>query len=173
MIPPPDHLRDSIRMDARLDSMARTKVDELATRFHQPRAAVLCHIMEWSLSREETRTPDQGESQGPVRHLSLCVASELQARVQKAATAAGVKTPSWLRHMVRQISIADFPPSWQEEQSAERSHDSLAYDTRFMLRLNGPLREKLQDLVEYFDVSKAAIIRQLIAQTAREDFPQS
>jgi hypothetical protein len=31
--------------------------------------------------------------------------------VEKAATAAGPKTASWLRHMVRQISITDFPAS--------------------------------------------------------------
>jgi len=42
----------SIRMDARLDSATRTKVDALAARFHRPRAAVLCHIMQWGLSRE-------------------------------------------------------------------------------------------------------------------------
>jgi hypothetical protein len=31
-------------MDARLDAVTRQKVDDLATRFHQPRAAVLCHM---------------------------------------------------------------------------------------------------------------------------------
>jgi Ribbon-helix-helix protein, copG family len=33
-------------MDARLDATTRAKVDELAQRFHQPRAAVVCHIMQ-------------------------------------------------------------------------------------------------------------------------------
>jgi hypothetical protein len=33
-------------MDARLDAMTRRKVDELARHFHQPRAAVVCHVME-------------------------------------------------------------------------------------------------------------------------------
>jgi predicted transcriptional regulator len=31
--------------DARLDAMTRAKVDQLATRFHQPRAAMLQHSM--------------------------------------------------------------------------------------------------------------------------------
>jgi hypothetical protein len=42
-----------------------------------------------------------------------------------------------------------------------------------MLRLDQPSREKLQDLVEHFTLSKAAIIRQLIAQANDEDFPPS
>ena len=57
---------------------------------------------------------DQGESQGPVRHLNLYVASDPHEQVEKAAAAAGVKIASWLRHMVRQITLADFPASWQE-----------------------------------------------------------
>jgi hypothetical protein len=41
----PRMLRSSIRMNARLDLRARGKVDDLARHFHQPRAAVLCHMM--------------------------------------------------------------------------------------------------------------------------------
>jgi hypothetical protein len=47
-LPPDDHLPEphaSIRMDARLDPATRQNVDELAQRFHQPRAAVLWYIM--------------------------------------------------------------------------------------------------------------------------------
>jgi hypothetical protein len=75
--------------------------------------------------------------------------------------------------MVRRISIEDFPARWHEEQSAERSHDSRDYDTRFMLRLDEASRTKLQELVEHFDLSKAEIIRQLIAQATPDDFPKS
>lgn len=130
--------RSSIRMDARLDATTRAKLDELARSFRQPRAAVLCHIMQWGLSREQTEPLDQGESNGPVRHLYLYVGAELRENVQKAATASGVKGAQWLRHMVRQITIPDFPTSWQEERSEERSHDSCTYNTRFMLRLDEP-----------------------------------
>jgi predicted transcriptional regulator len=160
-------------MDARLDSATRTKVDALAQRFHRPRAAVLRHIMQWGLLSEHTGTLDQRDAQGPVCHLYCYVESELHARVQQAATAAGVKMAPWLRHMVHQITITDVPASWQEETSGERSHDSRDYDTRFMLRLDEPSREQLQHLVERFDVSKAEIIRQLIAQANDEDFPPS
>src|SRR5262245_36826308 len=115
--PLPDHRpgqqHAAVRMDARLDQTTRQKVDDLATRLDRPRAAVLCHIMEWGLSHGQTRTLNQGEAQSPVRHLYLYVASDFYAQVQKAATAAGVKFAPWLRHMVRQISIADFPASWQ------------------------------------------------------------
>src|SRR5215475_3432975 len=91
----------SIRTDARLDATTRQKVDDLPRHFHQPRAAVLCHIMEWGLSREQTGPLDQGESDGPVCHLYLYVASDLHTRVEQAATASGVKIARWLRYMVR------------------------------------------------------------------------
>jgi predicted transcriptional regulator len=52
--------RTSIRMDARLDATTRAKVDELAQRFHQPRAAVVCHIMHWGLSRGQAELLDGG-----------------------------------------------------------------------------------------------------------------
>jgi hypothetical protein len=147
-------------MDARLDETTRNKVDELAKRFHQPRAAVLCHIMQWGLSRGQTGTLDGGESDGPARHLFLYINTELHARVEQAATTAGVKIAPWLRHMVRQITINDFPASWQEERSEERSYDSHLYDDRFMLRLDQSTREKLQDFVERFAVSKASGVPQ-------------
>jgi hypothetical protein len=166
-------MQPSIRMDARLDSMTRDKVDDFATRFHRPRAAVLCHIMQWGLMSEHTGTLDQRNAQGPVRHLSCYVESELHARVQQAAAAAGVNTASWLRHMVRQITVSDFPASWREEQSGGRSHDSRDYDTRFMLRLDEPARKQLQHLVDHFAVTKAEIIRHLIAHSTDEDFPTS
>jgi len=162
-----------IRMDARLDPTTRGKVDELAQHFHQPRAAVLCRIMYWGLSREQIGPLDQGRSDGPVRHLYLYVASDLHARVEKAATAAGVNIAPWLRHMVRQIMLADFPASWQEPRSEKRSHDSHTYSTRFMLRLDEASQIKLQHLVKRLGASKAEIIRELIAQANEKDFPKS
>jgi hypothetical protein len=116
--------RTSIRIDARLDATTRAKVDELTQRFHQPRAAVVCHIMHWGLSRGRAELRDGGGAEGPVRHLYLYVDIELHAQVEQAATAAGMKIAPWLRAMVRQITTADFPASWEEERSEERSHDS-------------------------------------------------
>ena len=85
--PPKSHA--SIRMDARLDAMRRAKVDDLAKHFHQPRAAVVSHIMHWGLSHTQTETRDGGVSEGPVRHLSLVVDTALPAQVEQAVTAAG------------------------------------------------------------------------------------
>jgi predicted DNA-binding protein len=169
----PHEPRASIRMDARLDADTRQNVDDLARYFHQPRAAVLCHIMHWVLRHSQTGPLDQGDAQGPVRHLYLYVESELYERLEKAAAAVGMKIASWLRHMVRQMTIADFPASWQEERSEERSHDSHMYAKRFMMRLDEPSQIKLQELVKQFGSSKAEIIRQLIAQANDEDFPPS
>jgi hypothetical protein len=73
--------------------------------------------------------------------------------------------------MVRQIGLTDFPASWQEGRSGGRSHDSRHYDTRFMLRLDDQTREKLEELSTHFDTSAAEVIRQLVAQARREDFP--
>jgi hypothetical protein len=140
---PPHASRASVRMDARLDVVTRRKVDDLAARFHQPRAAVLCHIMQWGLSRGPTGSLDLSARQGPVRHLYLYVPSDLQTRAQTAAAAAGVKPALWLRHLVRQVTITDFPASWQEATPAERSHDSRTYGTRFMLRLDTSSHAKL------------------------------
>jgi hypothetical protein len=75
--------------------------------------------------------------------------------------------------MVRQITIEDFPASWRQERSEKRSHDSRTYGKRVMLRLDGPSQTKLQQLVKQFGVSKAEIIRQLVAQAEPEDFPAS
>jgi hypothetical protein len=174
---PPDHPppepRVSIRMDARLDATTRTKVDDLATHVHQPRAAVLCQIMHWGLRRGQTGPLDQGESQGPLRHLYLYVEAKLHEQVRNAAGRAGVKTAPWLRHMVRQISMADFPTSWQEATPRERSHDSRTYTERFMLRLDERSQTTLEQLVTQLGASKAEIIRQLITQAKPEDFPKS
>jgi hypothetical protein len=127
--------------------------------------------MEWGLRRGETL--DQGESQGPVYHLHLYVASELHERVEKAAATAGMKAAPWLRHMLRQVTITDFPTSWQEALPGTHSHDSRIYDRHFMLRLNEPSQTKLEELSTHFDKPAAVIIRHLIAQANPEDFPTS
>jgi hypothetical protein len=160
-------------MDARLDQTTRQKVDDLARRFHQPRAAVVCNIMQWGLSREPPGPLTHGASPGQVRHLYLYVPSELYEHVEKAATAAGVQAAPWLRHMVRRVTIEDLPALWQEATPTERSHDSRTYTERFMLRLDATSSLKLQELVDRFDVPKAAIIRHLLSQTEPDDFPKS
>jgi len=153
--------------------MTRAKLDELAKRFHQPRAAIVCSIMQWGLSRDQTGTLDQRESQGPVHHLYRYVPSDLHDRVERAASAAGVKLAPWLRQMVRQITIEEFPASWHEATPHERSHDSRIYSGRFMLRLDDQTRETLEELSTHFDTSAAEVIRQLVAQAKPEDFPKS
>jgi hypothetical protein len=118
-------------------------------------------------------TLDQGDAQGPVHHLYVYVDSHLYEEVQKATTTAGVDIAPWLRHMVRQIPIADFPGSWQEERLETRSHDSRIYGERFMLRLDAASETKLQQLAKQFHVPRAEIIRQLLAQATPDTFPAS
>jgi hypothetical protein len=148
-------------------------VDDLATHFHQPRAAVLSSIMAWGLSQGQTSPLDQGDAQGPMRHLYCYVTTDLQAHVKRAAPAAGLNTAPWLRQMVRQIALTDFPASWQEARAEDRSHDSRTYGTRFMLRLDHLPQEKLEALSAHFAMPAAEIIGQLIGQAKPEDFPPS
>jgi hypothetical protein len=108
-----------------------------------------------------------------VRHLHLYVPADLYARVEQAATAAGLPIAPWLRHMVRQIAMTDLPAFWQDVAPTERSQDSQVYGTRFMLRLDEPSCLNLQDLVDHFHLPKATIIRQLLIQAIPEDFPKS
>jgi hypothetical protein len=110
----------------------------------------------------------------PQLHASrLWAKSVSKTRASWAATAAGLKAAPWLRAIVHQITIADFPASWQEATPRERSHDSRTHTERFMLRLNNTSALKLQELVDRFDVPKAEIIRHLIIQAKPEDFPKS
>jgi predicted transcriptional regulator len=127
-------------------------------------------------------TPDHGEAQGPIVHVFFSVDTDLHQRVRDAADEAGCAVAVWLRHLMRQITVADFPESWQATawgstrhttpRATIRTHDSRDYDQRFMLRLDRATRVTLQQLTEHFRQSKAAIIRQLIAQLSPADFPE-
>jgi hypothetical protein len=75
--------------------------------------------------------------------------------------------------MVRQISMADFPASWEEARSAEHSHESRLYTESFMLGLDESSHAKLQHLVAQLHASRAAMIRHLIAQANPADFLSS
>lgn len=82
------------------------------------------------------------------------------------------------RHLMRQITVADFPASWQADpldpaspSADERSHDSRHDGKRFMLRLDDPTWEKLEEFSKHFDQSAAEIIRQLVHHTTLKDFP--
>ena len=177
MTAPSDHQRRepraSIRMDARLDATTRAKVEDLAVCFDQTRAAVLRHIMHWGVHHGQALPREQDASAGPVRHFYLNVDAALQEQVATAAAGAGGTIAVWLRQMVRQITVGDFPVSWQEAHAEARSHDSYRYHTRFMLRLDEPSETKLQQLVDRFGVSRAAVIRQLVILATPEVFPRS
>jgi hypothetical protein len=108
----PHRLRHSIRMDARLDARTRAKLEEIATPFHQSRAAVLQQVMSWGLSREPSGHVNSDDAQGLVRHLFFVVESELHQQVRQAAEAAEGDVAPWLRGMMREITAADFPASW-------------------------------------------------------------
>jgi hypothetical protein len=74
---------------------------------------------------------------------------------------------------MRQVTYEDFPASWRAGDIARRSHDSGYYERRFQLRLDQATQRTLEALMQTFHRSAAEVIRQLIAQAAPEDFPQS
>jgi predicted DNA-binding protein len=110
---------------------------------------------------------------GTVRTVGMLLEPELLQQVQKAAATHGAGVGPWLRHALRQVTTEAFPESLRAGMAGVRSHDSQTYGQRFMLRLDESTSQKLQHLVEQSGMSRAEIIRQLIAQAKLEDFPES
>jgi hypothetical protein len=131
--------------------------------------------MQWGISRSASLSIDQSIP-AKVYLVPLLVEPELRQQVQDAAAVHGATVAAWIRHAIRQVSRADFPPSWHPEAAQgnrPRSHDSRYYGTRFMLRLDKTTVQKLQHLVEQFTKPRAEIVRQLVTQATPEDFPEN
>jgi hypothetical protein len=119
--------------------------------------------MQWGLAQTGGWTVDLAVP-GTVRTVGMLLESELLRQVQEAAAVHGASMAAWLREAVRRVTIDDFPASWRAGVAGVQSHDSQTYDQRFMLRLDETTAQKLQQLVAQFGRSRAAIIRQLVAQ---------
>jgi predicted transcriptional regulator len=170
--PQPRQHRYSMRRQARLDAETHAKLEGLARTFRRKRAAILRFVMGWGHAQTSEWTVDPSIPDRP--HLvHMLVDPELLQQVQAAAAAHGADVAAWERHAMRQVTRADFPPSWRAGEPAPRSHDSGSYGTRFMLRLDEVTSRKLATLTQTFDRSAAEVIRQLIAHATPEDFPQS
>jgi predicted DNA-binding protein len=170
--PQPRHVRYSVRYQARLDAETHAKLEELAATFHRKRSAILRHVMPWGLTQTRGWTVDRAVP-GTVRTVGMLLEPELLQQVQEAAATHGATIAAWLRQAMRQVTIDDFPASWRAGVIGVRSHDSQIYDQRFMLRLDETTGQKLKELVAQFGMSRAEIIRQLVAQATLEAFPLS
>ena len=166
------HVRYSVRHQARLDAVTRAKLEKLAAAFNRKRSAILRHVMQWGLIQTRGWTVDRAVP-GPVQTVAMLVEPEFLQQVQDAARVHGATIAAWLRQAMRQVTINDFPESWRAEEIVIRSHDSHTYGQRFMLRLDESTSQKQQHLVEQSGISRAEIIRQLIAQAKVGDFPES
>jgi predicted transcriptional regulator len=162
-------VRHSARYEARLDTETHAKLEDFARTFHRKRSAVLRCVMQWGLTQTQGWTVDTAVP-GTVHTLSLLLELELLQQVQEAASAQGATVAAWVRQVMREVRSDDFPASWRAGVVVGRSHDSQTYGQRFMLRLDETTAQKLQELVAQFGMSRAAIIRQLIAQAKAEDF---
>jgi predicted transcriptional regulator len=172
--PQPRQRRYSTRHQARLDAETHAKLEQLASTFHRKRSATLRYVMQWAISQSCGWAIDQSPVVA-VPPVPVLLEPELLQRVQDAAAVHGATVAAWIRHAMRQVSRADFPPSWHPEAAQDdrpRSHDSRDYGQRFMLRLDETTAQKLQQLVERFARPRAEIIRQLVAQATPEDFPE-
>jgi hypothetical protein len=169
--PQPRQRRYSVRCQARLDAETQAKLVVLTKTFHRKHAQILRQVMRWALAHTEGWTIDPSIPDRTYL-VHMLVEPELLRQVQDAAAAHGVSVAAWLRHALRQVTLADFPASWRAGDIATRSHESGYYRNRFMLRLGGATQRKLQALMHTFYRPAAEVIRQLIAQARPEEFPE-
>ena len=156
-------MRYSVRHQARLDAETHAKLEEFARTSPRKRLDILRYVMQWGLTQTGGSTVNMADP-STVRTVDMLLEPELLQQVQEAAAAHGATIAAWLRQAMRQVTIEDFPESWRAGEIVIRSHDSQTYGQRFMLRLDETTTQKLQRLVEQFGMSRAEIIRQLIAQ---------
>jgi hypothetical protein len=166
-------------MDARLDAVTRAKLEELATTFHRSRAAVLREVMRWGLSPGPVGKSGRDDAHGPFHSLFFEGTDALHQQVGKAARRTGMDGAPWLRHLLRHITVEDFPASWgagdapRRGTTGGRSHDWRVYGRRFMLRLDDQAWQKLEDLSAHFDQSIAEVIRSMAVHAQVGDCPRT
>ena len=170
--------RYTARLEVHLDQATQTKITRFVTAFHRRRSVVLRQVLEWGLTHGQGWTIDRHRPSGRAQRVFLRLEPELRERVEALATAAGGDISAWLRHAVQQVTVADFPASWQatsaeQTRAPQRSHDSRQYGTRFMLRLDDASLAKLDTFTQVFVASRADVIRQLIMQATPQVFPRS
>lgn len=179
---PPDHWPGEPRyhasLEVHLDAETHKKLTRFVTAFRRSQSEVIRQVLPWGLTHGQSWQVDRGRRPAP-HHIVVRLEPELRQQVEEAATTAGGDISSWLRHALRQVTVADFPASWQAGKADTRgtirgrSHDSRYYGKRFMLRLDDPTWQRLDGLARHFDRSIAEVIRQLVMQATPQQFPQS
>jgi hypothetical protein len=171
-MPQPRTKRDSVRFQARLDADTSAQLIALAKTLHRRRGPILRYVLQWGLTHSKDWIIGQ-TIPASVHLVHVLVEPALMAQVQEAAARHGASVAAWVRCALRQVTLEDFPVSWRAEEPAPRSHESGYYRRKFGLRLDAVTSRKLATFTDTFRRSAAEIIRQLIAQAALEDFPQS
>jgi hypothetical protein len=115
--------------------------------------------MQWGITSGKAWTVDRSIPASP-HIVPLLLEPELLQQVHDAAEAHGANVAAWLRHALRRVTPANFPPSWQAGETAPRSHDSAYYGKRFVMRLDPQTREKLEHFSDHFDQPVVEVIRQ-------------
>jgi hypothetical protein len=155
------------------DSIPRRMLSCTSWRRPSPRkqAQILRYVMAWGLDHPHAWTRDR---QRPDRThpVHMLVEPALWQQVQGAVALKGVSVAAWVRQVMRNVTIADFPASWRAGKTAPRSHESGHYRRRFMLRLDDETSRKLEMFIHAFRPA-AEVIRQLIGQAKPDDCPES
>jgi hypothetical protein len=168
----PRHRRYSVRWQARLDAETHATREVLAQTLQRKRGSILRYVMQWGLTYTQRWTIDPSIPDRP-RLVHMLVSPELGQQVHDAAAAHGVSVAAWVRHAMRQVTLEDFPASWHVRETTSRSHGSGYFHRTFGLRLDEGTPRKLETLTGALGRSAAEVIRQLIAQAKRDDFPRS
>jgi hypothetical protein len=96
----------------------------------------------------------------PVHSLVVCLAPAVRSKVHTTARAAGGDASAWVCHLQHQVSLAD-----------ARSRESREDGTRDRMRVDGPTRQKLDELSAHVRTSITEVIRQSVAQARPKDAP--
>src|SRR5262245_24591831 len=155
----------SFGIHARLDTMTRAKLEDLATHFRQSHEAVLQQVTRWGLGRELPGQLGGDDTRGPVQSFLFVVDTDVHRQVRRAAEAAGTEVAAWLRPMLRAVTVADVPASWQAGKGPNGK--------RIVLQLDESTWKTLEGLSQHFGKSNAEIIRQLLAKPTPKLFPRS
>jgi hypothetical protein len=100
--------------------------------------------MPWGLTQTGGWTVDRAVP-STVRTVGMLLEPELLQQVQEAAATHGATVAAWVRQMLREVRIDDFPERWRLGVAGARSHESGYDQRRFMLRLDDETSKKLDE----------------------------
>lgn len=165
--------RYTARVLIKLDAEAQARFEVLRTAVGRLPPQVLRQLIDWGLSHGGGWRVDRRRVVDPAAAIVVRLEPAVRTQLHAAAGAAGGDASAWVCHALGQVTLADLRAPRQTGEAESRSHDSHYYDQRYMLRLDDATRAKLDRFAQHFNTSVAEVIRQVVAQTEIEDFPET